>query len=703
VVKEEPVLLGLQLDDEAWLDEVFDQAGSATAAAGGGGCFTGGSAAAAAAAVVGVPDRLAGRTGIKQRLSADAADVGPLAKGLRRGSLDQSMLYDAEGAGYDDWGADKDWCNQQQQQQWGVEEGRLEPTNPSQQQQQLEEGDTDAEGESDSLPSGDGLIESQTRQWLQDLAMLLPLQSPAASITLVDLRQQLPVPKALVRHHKGAVGFIRRAPGLRWTVGQAAVYIEPRFHQKLRTAAAAAGEGGGARGMSCGDSLSGLARQHSAAMSAAGTADEGPRSSNMGRSWAGSFPQQQQQWQQQLQMLPQALRDEVWPWLQQLAMILRNPIQGHSFAAVKREAPFSTALMDYYRGAKQTISSLPGVFWDESDNIVRMDPQMHGELRAAAAAAAAAAGGVGAGGQQWVGPMGLADLGIAQGFGLAVQQQQQSLLQPGALGSGSWCQGGQPPPPLLPLLQQVGLGGGGSADWGQTLQQRQQSRCWQQLQALPLPVRTEAVAWLQQLSQLLGEGHGPARGIPFAVVQRKIPFSKQLMRFYDGAHGVSHSLPGLLYDKVEHVLRIDPDLYRELQLNAAAAAGGGGGLASMQQQQQQQQLLWNVAERSIGPQGHRNVPIEPSGLLSFIAGRVWHADSQQLDVARRGLAAHLVRQANPKMDGRPVNSDPDAYIITSPKAGRCNTLFRLARGSLESFCRAACLCTRGPEMTSVMV
>jgi hypothetical protein len=30
----------------------------------------------------------------------------------------------------------------------------------------------------------------------------------------------------------------------------------------------------------------------------------------------------------------------------------------------------------------------------------------------------------------------------------------------------------------------------------------------------------------------------------------------------------------------------------------------------------------------------------------------------------------LVRQANPSVDGRLANGDPDAYITTSPKAGQ---------------------------------
>jgi hypothetical protein len=789
------------------------------------------------------------------------------------------MLSGADGADFADQGADEDWCKQQQQQQWEVEPGQQEPTDPSQQQQQQpEEGNTDTEGE--SLPVGHGLLESQSQKWLQQLALLLPLQTPPASITLGELRQQLPVPQALVRQHNTDLEFMRRAPGLRWTAGKGVVSIEPMFHHKLRTAA---GKGGGTRGVSGGDL--GLTRQHSAAMSAAETAD-GASGSSRGRSWAGSFPQQQpQQWQQQLQMLTQAQQAEVWQWLQQLALLLRNPVKGRSFAAVQREAPFSASLMDIYGGARGTISSLPGVYWDESDNTVRMDPQMHAELRASAAAAAGRGGVVGAGGQQRVGPLGQGDLDTAQGSGLSVQQQQQqqSLQQAEGLGSSRWCQGTHHPPPLLlPLLQQGGLGGAGSANWGRTLQQQQQqSRCWQQLQALPLPVQSEAVAWLQQLSHLL-EAHGPARGISWAIVQRNIPLPEQLMRFFKGAHGMLHSLPGLLYDTREHVVRLYAVLHRELQLKAAAAAaaaaagggGGTGGPASMQQQQQREVpthveadmqawlqrlalllpyerppvyihiqelqsrlpvpqsvldhyngvarfvqarrgLIWNgprdhvslgrkahqqllsaaaaasgismgtgmagpmqqpklvtgsagqqqqqqqfqqqqlprelqvklrgwlrqlalllklplgpndppasmsfyrmkteapipdclvqhyrsvsavigsipgliwdgdfhhrisidpelhrglrsVRERSNGAHKHSNIRMQPAGLLAFVEGRVWHADNQQLDTARRALVAHMVRQANPDMDGGTANINPDAYIIPSGVAG----------------------------------
>jgi hypothetical protein len=61
--------------------------------------------------------------------------------------------------------------------------------------------------------------------------------------------------------------------------------------------------------------------------------------------------------------------------------------------------------------------------------------------------------------------------------------------------------------------------------------------------------------------------------------------------------------------------------------------------------------------------------VSVAGLVAFIAHRVWHADSPQLNTARQALAAHLVRQANPDVGGRLASSDADAYITTAPKAG----------------------------------
>jgi hypothetical protein len=76
--------------------------------------------------------------------------------------------------------------------------------------------------------------------------------------------------------------------------------------------------------------------------------------------------------------------------------------------------------------------------------------------------------------------------------------------------------------------------------------------------------------------------------------------------------------------------------------------------------------------------------VSVGALLQFVSSRTWHESNPQLNVARRALAEHLVRQANASGDAsRPACTDAAAYIITSPKAGACQLALaaRLAAAS----------------------
>jgi hypothetical protein len=58
-------------------------------------------------------------------------------------------------------------------------------------------------------------------------------------------------------------------------------------------------------------------------------------------------------------------------------------------------------------------------------------------------------------------------------------------------------------------------------------------------------------------------------------------------------------------------------------------------------------------------------------LFEYVSSRTWHASSRQLDTARQALAVFLVQQANPVLSrSTTASTDPDAYVTTSPLAGR---------------------------------
>jgi hypothetical protein len=54
--------------------------------------------------------------------------------------------------------------------------------------------------------------------------------------------------------------------------------------------------------------------------------------------------------------------------------------------------------------------------------------------------------------------------------------------------------------------------------------------------------------------------------------------------------------------------------------------------------------------------------------MAYVSRRVWHDSSEMLDFAKRTLAGHIVRLANPT-DDMPMKLDMAAYTESSVKAG----------------------------------
>jgi hypothetical protein len=82
-----------------------------------------------------------------------------------------------------------------------------------------------------------------TEAWLQDLAQLLPLQLPPASVTMGELRRELPIPACLVKHYGSACRCVKELPELFIADGREGVLIvslHPEAHKRLRARAAAA-------------------------------------------------------------------------------------------------------------------------------------------------------------------------------------------------------------------------------------------------------------------------------------------------------------------------------------------------------------------------------------------------------------------------------------------------------------------------------
>jgi hypothetical protein len=166
-------------------------------------------------------------------------------------------------------------------------------------------------------------IQAAGREWLQQLALLLPLADPPAEMCMGVVKKQLPIPPAVVQHFGTVSKFLRSMPGLHCRYkGQGFVSLDPAFHRSLKREAEAA---------------------------------------------AGRLPQQ--------------LQAQVRGWLRQLARLLPPVPTGaiESLRGLRTVLPVPDPVWRHFGSVSAFVGGTPGLSWVGQYDF-RLDPALHAEL-----------------------------------------------------------------------------------------------------------------------------------------------------------------------------------------------------------------------------------------------------------------------------------------------------------------------------------
>jgi hypothetical protein len=112
---------------------------------------------------------------------------------------------------------------------------------------------------------------------------------------------------------------------------------------------------------------------------------------------------------------------------------------------------------------------------------------------------------------------------------------------------------------------------------------------------------------------------------------------------------------------------VDEDPYLSLQLV------GGVQHIKMDVQQLLQDAGATAAAAGTAAAAHEGQLVSIAGLLAHVSSRVWYGSNDNLVFAKRTLASHLVRVANPT-DHRPLQWSQQAYTKNYAKAGMMRAL-----------------------------